>query len=104
MSDSNWIEVCRTNDIEMDDVYEFIHDEKVYGIFRIEKGFFAIDGLCSHEKASLIDGYVHDDIVECPKHNARFQITTGKALKRPACTDLDTYELKVEDSLIKIKI
>ncbi len=104
MDKKEWIEVCNIDDIEVDDVYELVHNNHVYGIFRIESGYYAMDGLCTHEQASLIDGYIHDDIVECPKHSARFQIPTGKALRRPACIDLKTYPLKIVEGRIIIEI
>jgi 3-phenylpropionate/trans-cinnamate dioxygenase ferredoxin subunit len=104
MDKKEWIEVCNSNDIEVDDAYEFIYNNHIYGIFRIEGGYYAMDGLCTHEQANLIDGYIHDDLVECPKHNARFHITTGKALRRPACIDLKTYPLKIVEGRIIIEI
>jgi 3-phenylpropionate/trans-cinnamate dioxygenase ferredoxin subunit len=37
-----------------------------------------------------------DHIIECPKHNGRFDFTTGQAKGAPACVDLKTYPVKVE--------
>ena len=45
-------------------------------------GIFATDGLCTHEQISLADGLVMDDIIECPKHNGRFNYKTGEAAAR----------------------
>ena len=43
---------------------------------------FATDGLCTHEKVHLADGLVMDDIIECPKHNGRFNYKTGRGQGR----------------------
>ena len=57
---------------------------------------FATDGLCTHEQFHLADGLVMDDIIECPKHNGRFNYKTGEAKGAPVCVNLRTYPVKVE--------
>ena len=44
----------------------------------------------------LADGLVMDDIIECPKHNGRFNYKTGEAKGAPVCVNLKTYPVKVE--------
>lgn len=54
---------------------------QTYAVFRsAEDEFFATAGLCTHEKIHLADGLVMDHVIECPKHNGRFDYT---ALARP---------------------
>ena len=43
-------------------------------------------------------------VIECPLHQGRFDITTGKALRAPVRIDLGTYPVKVEGGIIFIKI
>ena len=45
-----------------------------------------------------------DHVVECPKHNGRFDYTTGKALGAPVCVDLKTYPAKVEGGMVLVDI
>lgn len=97
-----WHKVCNTEDLEIDDVTGITVAGKVYAVYYLQSGYYATDGLCTHEQAKLFDGYVDGDIIECPKHNARFEIKTGKAVKRPACTDLATYPAKSEEGAIFI--
>ncbi|TIN14090.1 MAG: Rieske family ferredoxin, partial [Mesorhizobium sp.] len=66
--------------------------------------FFATDGFCTHEKAHLADGLVMDDIIECPKHNGRFNYKTGQAKGAPVCVNLQTYPVKVEAGKVMIQI
>ena len=42
-------------------------------------------------------------VIECPLHQGTFDITTGKALTAPACDDLRTYPVKVEDGTVYIR-
>jgi 3-phenylpropionate/trans-cinnamate dioxygenase ferredoxin subunit len=77
---SNWIEVCEIDEIDEEDVIRFDHDGKTYAVYRSpEDTFHATDGLCTHERIHLADGLVMDDIIECPKHNGRFNYKTGEA-------------------------
>ena len=92
-----WIEVCSTGDIEKEDVIRFDHEGLTFAIYRTaDDTYYATDGLCTHEYVHLSGGFVMDHIIECPKHNGRFDFTTGQAKGAPACVDLKTYPVKVE--------
>jgi 3-phenylpropionate/trans-cinnamate dioxygenase ferredoxin subunit len=101
---STWIDVCGVDDLEDDDVMRFDHGSKTFAIYRSGDKVYATDGLCTHEHVHLCDGLVMDNVIECPKHNGRFDIRTGKALGAPACINLVTYPAAVEDGLIRICI
>ena len=101
----DWVDVCATQDIDAEDVRRFDHAGKTYAIYRTsENSYFATDGLCSHEKVHLADGLVMGHIIECPKHNGRFDYTTGAAKGAPVCVDLTTYPAKVADGRVKLNI
>ena len=101
----NWIQVCQTDDIEAEDVIRFDHGDRTFAIYRSDDDqYYASDGLCTHEKVHLAGGFVMDNIVECPKHNGRFDISTGEAKGAPACIDLRTYPVKVENGQVVIDI
>ena len=100
---SDWVEACAAGDIDEEDVMRFDHGGRTYAIYRSpEDEYFATDGLCTHEKVHLANGLVMDDIIECPKHNGRFNFTTGQALGAPVCVNLRTYPVKVEGGRIYI--
>jgi 3-phenylpropionate/trans-cinnamate dioxygenase ferredoxin subunit len=102
---SGWIEVCELDEVEPEDVIRFDHQGRTFAVYRTPDGTpFATDGLCTHEKVHLADGLVMDDEIECPKHNGRFNIRTGKALRAPVCVNLATYPARVRDGRIEIEI
>ena len=81
-----WIEAGGPEDIEPEDVMRFDHAGRSFALYRTEDDrYFATDGLCTHEKVHLADGLVMGTIIECPKHNGRFDFITGKAKGAPAC-------------------
>ena len=101
----DWINACDADDIEPDDVIRFDHDGRTFALYRTEDDrFFATDGLCTHEKVHLSGGLVMGTIIECPKHNGRFDFTSGKAKGAPVCVDIATYPVKVEDGRVMIKL
>lgn len=100
-----WIDAGRAEDIEPEDVARFDHDGRTFAVYRTEDDrYFATDGLCTHEKVHLADGLVMGTIIECPKHNGRFDFTSGKAKGAPACIDLATYPVKVDGGRLFIKL
>ncbi len=102
MSDT-WVEVCAADEIDEEDVIRFDHAGRTFAIYRSpEDTYHATDGLCTHEKIHLADGLVMDHIIECPKHNGRFDYKTGEAKGAPVCVDLRTYPVKVEGGTVFI--
>ena len=102
---TEWIEACGAGDIDEEDVIRFDHAGRTFAIYRSpENEYFATDGLCTHEKVHLSGGLVMDDIIECPKHNGRFDYKTGAARGAPVCVDLRTYPVKVEDGKVFLRI
>src|SRR5262245_56630306 len=102
---TTWIEACGAGDIENEGVIRFDHGGRTYAVYRSpDDAYFVTDGLCTHEKVHLADGLVMEDSVECPKHQSRFNYRTGEAINPPACINLRTYPVKVENGRIFIEL
>ncbi len=100
-----WVEVCQVDDVDREDVIPFEHQGCQYAIYCSPDGaFYATDGLCTHERALLADGLVMDHIIECPKHNGRFDYRTGECKGAPARIGLRTYPLKVIGGTVTIDL
>lgn len=99
-----WHLVCAAEDIDEEDVRRFNHGGRSFAVYNTTSGFYATDGHCTHEKAHLARGVVIGDIIECPLHQGRFHIPTGKAKSAPVCVDLVCYPVKVEDGQVFIQI
>jgi 3-phenylpropionate/trans-cinnamate dioxygenase ferredoxin subunit len=102
---SGWIEVCPADAVAKEDVIRFDHAERTFAIYRTaDDRYYATDGLCTHGQVHLAGGYVMDNIIECPKHNGRFDFTTGQAKGAPACVNLGIYPVKVEAGKVFIHL
>lgn len=103
--EKSWIEVCGIEDIDIEDVLRFDHLGQTFAIYRsVEDTFHATAGLCTHECAYLADGLVIGDLIECPKHNGRFNYKTGEAKRVPAKVALETYRVKVEADRVLVEL
>jgi len=76
--------------------------EEAIAVFNLDGEYYAIGDTCSHEEASLSEGDVFGDCVECPLHGSEFDIRTGKALTLPAVLPVPTYPVKVEGDAILV--
>lgn len=104
MSGEGWIEVAGAAALEVDDMVRVDHEGRSFLVYRLEDGFFATDGYCTHERQHLEDGLVDDGVIECPLHMGQFDVRTGEALAGPVCIDLRTYETKVEDGTVFVRV
>lgn len=102
---ASWTRVCAKDDIEQEDLIRFDHEGRTFIVIRSpDDTFHCTDGICTHEHVHLGDGLVMDHVIECPKHNATFDYRTGEAKRAPACINLKTWPVKVEDNDILIEI
>ena len=101
---TQWVDAAALDDIEDEDVMRFDHDGRTFAIYRIDDAVYASDGLCTHEHVHLSDGFVMGHVIECPKHNGRFDVRDGRPLCAPVCEKLKTWPAKVEDGRILVEI
>ena len=101
----NWTRACAADDVDAEDVIRFDHAGQTFAVYRSpDDQFFATAGICTHENTCLADGLVMGDVIECPKHNGRFNYKTGRGLGAPIIENLRTYPIKVEDGDVFIDI
>lgn len=101
----NWTRACAAEDVELDELIRFDQGGRTFLVVRSpEDEFFCIDGICTHEHVHLAEGLVMDGMIECPKHSAQFDYKTGEATRAPACINLRTFPVKVENGNVFIEI
>lgn len=100
-----WVDAGEADDIDEEDVIRFDHGGHTYAVYRSgDDRYYATDGLCTHEQVHLAGGLVMGNIIECPKHNGRFDIRTGQPKGAPVCVALRTYPVKVEAGRVLIDV
>jgi MocE subfamily Rieske [2Fe-2S] domain protein len=101
-SEGSWHLAGIAADFEDEDVEQLWIGGLAVAVYRAEGQFYATQDLCTHEHAYLSDGVVVDCVVECPFHQGRFDIRTGKALGPPVIEPLETYPIKIADGRLYV--
>jgi 3-phenylpropionate/trans-cinnamate dioxygenase ferredoxin component len=70
-------------------------DGRAIAVFNCEGSFYAIDDVCTHDGGPLAEGEVLGCEIRCPRHGARFDIRTGRALCFPAIEPVMTHTVEV---------
>ena len=77
-------------------------DDQPVAVFNVGGEYYAIDDLCTHDGGPLAEGRLEGDVIECPRHGARFNVRTGAVLCLPAIAPVPTYAVRIEGDEIKI--
>lgn len=89
-----WIRIASVNDLQDDEVLGLTVGNARIALYRSDGEFFASDNRCTHAEALMSEGFLEDGCIECPLHQARFDIRTGQALCAPATENLRTYPVR----------
>lgn len=105
MSENNsWHLVAKTGEVLIDEPKSVKIGDDYVAIYNVDGTYYATDDICTHEFASLCEGFIDGDIVECPLHAGQFHIPTGKAMSPPVTEDLRTFPVKVEGDDIYVNV
>jgi Na(+)-translocating NADH:ubiquinone oxidoreductase F subunit len=98
-----WFEI-NTAPPKNEEVLRLDHLGHSYAIYRsLEGKLFATDGLCTHGNSHLSEGVVKGNLIECSKHNGRFDIRNGSCQRNPVNVPLNTHEVKEENERLYFK-
>jgi 3-phenylpropionate/trans-cinnamate dioxygenase ferredoxin subunit len=64
--------------------------------------FYAIDDVCTHDGGPLDQGELEGNLVECPRHGAKFDVTSGRAVVLPAVRPVKTYPVEIDGDDVKV--
>jgi nitrite reductase/ring-hydroxylating ferredoxin subunit len=80
---AEYLTVARTNDLPPGKSKVVDIDGHRIALFNVNGQYFAVDDACPHAGGSLSEGDVGGTTVECPLHDARFDLATGQVLSPP---------------------
>ncbi|MGD9535497.1 MAG: Rieske 2Fe-2S domain-containing protein [Candidatus Nitrosocosmicus sp.] len=101
---SGFIRVADIKDIQPSQMKEVQVEGESVCIANVGGKYYAIGNICTHEGGPLADGTLHGYEVECPWHNSKFDVRTGKVTSPPADKPEPIYEVKIEGNDIFIKL
>jgi 3-phenylpropionate/trans-cinnamate dioxygenase ferredoxin subunit len=76
------------------------------GIANCGGEILAVEDRCSHDNGVLMEGEIDFEkcTVECPRHGSVFDLRTGRPLNLPAYVPVDTFDVLVEDGMIRVEV
>jgi nitrite reductase/ring-hydroxylating ferredoxin subunit len=98
------VKVCAVGDLAPGSAARVVVGDVPVAVYNIEGSFYATSDTCSHEEASLSDGFIDEDIVECPKHGAMFHIPTGEVRSLPATRSVASFATTVEGDEVYVEV
>lgn len=99
-----WIVASDFASVAANDVVRFDSQDETFAVIRLADGRCSvIDGLCTHGKAHLAEGFVDGTTIECPKHNGRFNVLTGEPVASPVRVATHVYETRVNGDKIEFR-
>jgi 3-phenylpropionate/trans-cinnamate dioxygenase ferredoxin subunit len=99
----NWIRIASLDNVDADCGLAVRVESKEIALFKLDGEVFATDNICTHQYALLTDGYLEDGCIECPLHQGRFDVRTGKAQGEPVTVDIATYPVRVDGSEVYVQ-
>jgi 3-phenylpropionate/trans-cinnamate dioxygenase ferredoxin subunit len=93
---SGWTKVATVDDVAPGEVVGVKVDGEPVVLANVDGDLLAASDVCTHEYVLLHDGWLDDELIECPEHGSQFDLRTGKARGLPATQPLPLYEVRVE--------
>jgi 3-phenylpropionate/trans-cinnamate dioxygenase ferredoxin subunit len=79
-------------------------DERLVVIVHVDGKFYAIDDVCTHDGGPLGEGQLDGFTIACPRHGAKFDVRTGRALTMPATRATGAHEVRIEGDTVLVKL
>lgn len=99
-----WIDVSSLDSVPKGDVTAVVVDGKELALYEVEGNIYATDNLCTHGAARMSDGFLEGSEIECPLHQGKFDVCSGKALCAPLTENIRVYPVRVENNRILLNV
>ena len=105
MSEPGFVPVAREDEVALGEVRVVSAEGKSLALGHCSDGTGgAIDNVCPHDGGVLGEGELDGCTVECPRHGARFDLTTGEVRALPAVFPVNAYPVRVVDGRVEVKV
>jgi nitrite reductase/ring-hydroxylating ferredoxin subunit len=101
---SGWLRVAALADVSEDAALPVKLGDIPIALYRIDGAVHAIDDVCTHAFALLSQGFIEGGAIECPLHQACFDIATGRCLSGPATVDLRAYAVRIDGDDVYVQV
>ncbi len=101
--EDEWVKIGRKDDFKEGEIVPVSYGRRKVIVVKFENKIYAYSGRCTHYGEPLENGIVLENIINCPCHNAQFNILDGSVILPPALDNLIKYEVKAENGDLFIR-
>lgn len=92
----SWIDVADAAQVAAAGMFEAEAGGAALLLYDVAGVIYATAAVCPHHSAWFSQGGMSGEFVDCPRHQGRFHIPTGRQVRGPECPALRTYPVRVE--------
>ena len=92
------VRLCSKADVSPGSVKAFTVGANALAVYNIEGTYYVTDDECTHAAASLADGMLEGDVIQCCMHMGSFHVPTGNVVDPPCEVPLRTYRVVLRGS------
>ncbi len=106
---SSWFGVAPVEELKPGQAKLVDADDIYIAVYNIDGEYYALEDTCTHDNVPILacgleaEELIDGDQLVCPRHGARFDIKTGKALTPPAFEDISTFPVRIENGVIQVR-
>jgi 3-phenylpropionate/trans-cinnamate dioxygenase ferredoxin subunit len=98
------VRVCHRVTVAVGEAVRISEGPWAIAVFNVDGHLFAIDDTCTHQDASLSEGWLEGCTIECPLHASRFDLRTGQPIGPPATRAVSTYPVWAQSGEIWLEL
>jgi naphthalene 1,2-dioxygenase system ferredoxin subunit len=101
---SNWIDALSAAELPADDVIGVFAGGRDIAIYTVGDEVYATDNMCTHGQARLCDGFLDGYEIECPLHQGRFDVRSGRPACQPVTEAVRSYPVRIDGRRVFIQL
>ncbi|MDI3298678.1 MAG: non-heme iron oxygenase ferredoxin subunit [Bacillota bacterium] len=103
-AEGHWLRAAAAEEVPEGQALRVVLDGVAVALCRVGGLLYAVDDTCSHEEASLSQGRLVGETIQCPRHGSRFSLKTGKPLSLPAYRPIRTYRVEEREGQVYVEL
>ncbi|MDQ3655734.1 MAG: non-heme iron oxygenase ferredoxin subunit [Chloroflexota bacterium] len=100
----HWVTVAKADFLQPGELMYVEVDDEPVCLINLDGDLHAINDYCTHEDASLSDGTIDGDEIECPLHGGAFYIRTGEPAAFPVAVAVEKYAVRIVGHDVQVSV
>jgi 3-phenylpropionate/trans-cinnamate dioxygenase ferredoxin component len=101
---SEFVTVAQRSELAAGQTKVVVVNGQRLALCNVEGEFFAIEDRCSHDDGPLGEGVIEGHEIECPRHGAKFDVTTGRPTCLPAVMPVNRFDVRLEGDAVQVAV